>query len=85
MKQGMDFYKKIGSTSMQIRNKEITPLDALHAMAKISWRYAYRKDEKEGFIDFDGFYFLRITDEAVKIFAYVTGDEQAALREHGLI
>ena len=85
MKQGMEFYRSIGSKSMQIRNNEVTVLDSLHAISKISWRYVYRKDEKEGFIDFYVFYFLLIKPDTIKIFGYITGDEQSALRQHGLI
>ena len=85
IRQGIGFYRSIGSESMHITDKEITLLDDLHAMCKISWKYVYRKDGKEGTIDFVVFYFVRTSDEVIKIFAYIAGDEQKALKEKGLI
>ena len=85
IRQGIGFYRSIGSESMHITDKEITFLDDLHAMCKISWKYVYRKDGKEGTIDFVIFYFVRTTDDSIKIFAYIAGDEQKALKEKGLV
>lgn len=83
--EGYAHYKDIGITAMNILSKEISIIDEFHAMAKIHWQSVYRKkDGKEGVIEFDVTYFLN-TKDGVKIFAYVTGDEQAALKEHGLI
>jgi hypothetical protein len=36
-------------------------------------------------IDFDVTYLLHLESGAPQIFAYVAGDEQGALREHGLV
>ena len=85
IRKGMDFYRSIGSISMHIRHKEITLLDPLHAMCKIAWQYAYHKGDLKGKIDFDLFYFLRIENNDVRIFAYIAGDEHKALKEHGLV
>lgn len=85
IRQGIGFYKSIGSLSMHITEKEITLIDDLHAMCKISWIYAYRKDGKEGTIDFVVYYFVRTPDEGIKIFAYIAGDEQKELKARGLI
>lgn len=85
IRQGFDFYKKIGSTGMNILSKDITVLDDLHAMAKIYWRYSYSKDNKLGTIDFHIIYFLTMLNNEIKIFSYIAGDEQKALKEKGLI
>lgn len=83
--EGYAHYKEIGITAMNILSKDITILDAIHAMAKIHWRSDYTKPDKStGGIEFDVIYFLNTKDD-IKIFAYITGDEQAALKEHGLI
>ena len=84
--QGYKFYKKIGITSMNILDKEISILDDYHAMARIHWQSIYdRKDEQTGDIDFDVIYFVQDLGKGLKIFAYITGDEQKALKDNGLI
>lgn len=84
--KGYAFYKDIGISSMNIMTKDITVLDDYHAMAKVHWNSAFiAKDSNEGSIEFDVIYFLQTKGEECKIFAYITGDEQAALKENGLI
>jgi hypothetical protein len=85
LEQGFDFYKSIGSKAMNIVSKDITILDDFHALAKIYWRYTYVKEDKPGNIDFHVIYFLTLVNNEVRIFGYITGDEQKALREKGLI
>jgi hypothetical protein len=85
IEQGLQFYKKIGSQSMKITSKEITDLDDLHSMAKIGWRYTAIKDGREVVIDFQNIYMLVIQNNQPKIFAYIAGDEQRALKENGLM
>jgi hypothetical protein len=83
--KGYEFYKSIGTQSMKILTKEITVLDEFHFTCKVRWRSVYiKKNEKEEVIDFDVFYFLQHLNSELKIFAYVTGDEQKVLKEHGL-
>jgi hypothetical protein len=84
--RGFAHYKKIGTRLMQIRSLKVTVLDTFHAMANVGWHSEYRK--KSGgdvSIDFEVIYLLRVKDGPPKIFAYITGDEQRALREHGVI
>jgi hypothetical protein len=38
-----------------------------------------------GDIEFENFYFTQTKENEHKIFAYITGDEQAALKESGLV
>lgn len=85
MKGGYGFYKKIGITAMTIAGTDITPLDDYHAMAKIRWHCDYRlKDVTPGSVEFENIYFVQVRDRQPKIFAYITPDEQATLRESGL-
>lgn len=84
--QGMEFYKTIGTKSMKIVSLSITLLDDYHSMVKVHWNSFYeKKDSSKEQIDFDVIYFLRTANESIKVFAYITGDEQKALRERGLI
>ena len=86
MQKGYAFYKNIGITSMEIVSKKITLLDDFHAMVKISWKSSFRKtDGQKSSIEFENIYFTQTRDDRHKVFAYITGDEQAALKDAGLI
>jgi hypothetical protein len=84
--RGNAYYKKIGTKSMKIISLDITPLDGLHYMVKVHWDSLYeKKDKEEVAISFDVIYFLQLKDNELKIFLYITGDEQKVLEENGLI
>lgn len=84
--QGYAYYMSIGSSGMEIRSKVITFLDELHSMAQISWKADYiKKDGEKVSIEFDVFYIITEKDGDPKIFAYITGDEQKALDDKGLV
>lgn len=83
-----EFYKNIGINSVKIISQTITPVDDRHFMIKVHWVSLYRSkkmNEAEDQIEFDVFYLLQYIREQLKIFAYITGDEQAMLKEKGLI
>jgi hypothetical protein len=86
MREGYAFYKNIGITSMEIISRGITFLDDFHTMIKIHWKSNFiKKDGSKGEIEFENIYFTQTRDNQPKVFAYITGDEQAVLREFGLI
>ena len=83
-----EFYKNIGITSVKIVSQNITPVDDNHFMIRIHWVSMYKSkkmNEAEDQIEFDVIYLLQYVREQLKIFAYITGDEQAILKEKGLI
>jgi predicted ester cyclase len=83
--RGFAHYKKLGTTQMEIADLVIEPLDALHALAKVRWDSRYQKKDGTGDrIEFDVTYLLHFEGGEPKIFAYITGDEERILREHGL-
>lgn len=83
--KGYDFYKSIGTKSMEIIDKGITLLDEFHAMVKIGWKANYeKKDSKTLAIEFDVFYIVQELNNTIKIFAYITGDEEKVLKDNGL-
>ena len=84
--QGFDYYRSVGLQNMKICSKAITIIDDYHAMVKIHWQSLYVKQagNKEE-IGFDVHYFVQVKDNAVRIFAYVTGDEKKLLEERGLV
>lgn len=86
MREGYNFYKNIGITSMEIISKEITFLDDFHTMIKVRWNSNFtKKDGSKGGIEFENIYFTQTIKNQHKVFAYITGDEQAVLKEFGLI
>jgi hypothetical protein len=86
IKEGYAFYTGIGVTAMDIVSTEITALDDFHHMTKVCWRCSFtRKDGYEGKIKFDNIYLTQTVAGQTRIFAYITGDEQASLKENGLI
>jgi hypothetical protein len=44
-----------------------------------------RKDQPDVAIDFDVHYFVQTLDGEPKVFGWVSGDEQALLKKHGII
>jgi hypothetical protein len=52
--QGYEFYKSIGTKSMNIDSIKVSSLDEYHSMAKVQWRSFYNKrDGSEKRIEFD--------------------------------
>lgn len=84
--QGWEFYKGIGIQVMDIVSRQITILDKLHAIVKVRWNSSFvRKNKTKGEIAFDVFYLVQKTGNDLRIFAYITGDEQQALKDVGLV
>ena len=83
--QGYDFYRSIGITKMEIRQLDITELNEQHYMVEVYWESFYDKDGEPGSIEFSVIYFLQHLNGSLKVFAYITGDEQAVLKEKGLV
>ena len=55
-------------------------------MIKVQWKSNFAKtDGSEGSIEFENIYFTQTKENQHKVFAWITGDEQAALKEHGLV
>ena len=84
--QGYAFYRSIGIRKMEISRQETTLLDEYHSMTRVFWHSVFiRKDGTEVVIDFEVIYFVQSLNGQHRIFAYITGDEQKALKENGLI
>lgn len=79
-----DRYRKIGAKYMKVTNIEVTELDDLHAAAKVYWTSGYDKKGELVTIDFYVIYLLTFAQQDIKIFAFISGDEEQALKEHGL-
>lgn len=86
MTQGYAHYRAIGTKEMRIRNVRLSPMDDCHCVAHVAWTATYaRTDRPDVAIDFDVHYFVQKLDGEPKVFGWVAGDEQALLRQHGII
>ncbi|WP_411035488.1 nuclear transport factor 2 family protein [Shinella sp. BYT-45] len=84
--QGYERYEAIGTKEMRIRDIRISPMDDHHCLAHVAWTATYeRKGQPDIAIDFDVHYFVQMLDGGPKVFGWVSGDEQALLRKHGII
>jgi hypothetical protein len=86
MAQGYAHYRAIGTKDMRIRNLRMSPIDEHHCVAHVAWTATYSREHRPDVtIDFDVHYLVQKLDGEPKIFGWVSGDEQAVLREHGVI
>lgn len=86
MAQGYAHYRAIGTKEMRIRGLRISPMDEHHCVAHVAWTATYaRKDQPDIAIDFDVHYLVQQLGTEPKVFGWVSGDEQALLKERGII
>ena len=84
--KGFARYRNIGGKAMNVTRVDMIELDDDNIMANVSWSFEYRrKDGKKGHIAFVNRYLLNISGGAPLIFAYITPDEERAMKDHGLI
>lgn len=85
MAQGYARYRAMGTKGMRIRDVRFSPIDDHHGVALVAWTATYaRRDQPDVAIDFDVHYLVQNLDGELKVFGWVSGDEQALLREHGV-
>jgi hypothetical protein len=85
MAQAYARYRATGTKEMRIRNVRISPLDEYHCVAHVAWTATYaRIIQQDVTIDFDVHYFVQKLDGEPKVFGWVSGDEQALLKKHGI-
>jgi hypothetical protein len=77
--------REIGARLMEIQDLRIEPIDAMHALAHVGWRATYDTNGTQKAIDFTNVYLTRVSNGQAKVFGWITGDEQAELRKHGII
>jgi hypothetical protein len=85
MEQGYAHYRAIGTKEMRTRNVSVSPIDEHHCVAHVAWAAIYAREEQSDLqIDFDVHYLVQTLDDGPKIFGWVSGDEQALLKKHGI-
>ena len=86
MVQGYEHYRTIGTKEMRLRAIRLTPIDTLHCMAHVSWAATYaRADRPDVTVDFEVHYLVQMLAGEPRVFGWISGDEQALLKEHGII
>jgi len=86
LEKGLDFYRGIGTKRMTVQGIDVTSIDALHALVTVHWDSEYEPREgREVSIAFEVHYLMQGAGGAPRIFGFIAGDEQALLRQHGLI
>lgn len=86
MQRGFEYYRQIGTKDMQVREVRVTPIDQHHSIAHVAWRAIYDKGEDPDVqIDFEVHYMVQHLEGQPKIFGWVSGDEQALMKEYGII
>lgn len=86
MAEGFARYRRIGTTDMGIESIRIIRLDDAHCVASVDWTATYDRGARPQVrIPFTVHYFVQRTADGPRIFGWVSGDEQAALREHGIL
>jgi hypothetical protein len=86
MAQGYARYRDMGTKEMRLRSLRLSPIDEHHCLAHVAWTAVYaRSCEPDIAVDFDVHYFLQSLEGLPKVFGWVSGDEQALLKERGII
>lgn len=86
MRQGFERYRQRGTKDMTLRGVHIDPIDEHHCLAHVAWTATCdRSAAPDVSIDFDVHYLVQQLDREPKIFGWVSGDEQALLKQHGII
>ena len=86
MEQGYERYRATGTKAMRLRDVRLSPMDEHHCVAHVAWTAIYsRQDAPDISIDFDVHYLVQKLNGEPKIFGWVSGDEQALLKEYGIV
>jgi hypothetical protein len=86
MIEGYGRYRSMGTKEMRIRAVRISPIDPLHCLAHVAWTATYaRPRQADDAIDFDVHYLVQMLDATPRVFGWVSGDEQALLKAHGIV
>lgn len=86
MAQGYARYRAIGTKMMRILDVRLSQVDELHCVAHVTWTATYaRKVGADTNIDFDVHYLVQMLSGEAKVFGWMSGDEQALLKKHGIV
>ena len=85
MAKGYEHYRAIGTKAMKIRAVRVSPIDELHCVAHVAWKATYARDGRDDVsIDFVVHYLVQTRGGEPKVFGWISGDEEALLKQHGV-
>ena len=85
MEEGFRRYRRIGMKRMELEGVTATHIDPRHALAHASWNAVYTVDDGERSVRFVNAYLVRLDAHgSLKVFGWITGDEEEAMCKHGV-
>lgn len=86
LRKDLERNRELGTQAMRAQRVDISPIGAHHVVALVAWAATYRRDDlPETVIEFDVHYLVQLENGEAKVFGWVVGDEQALLKQHGVI
>lgn len=86
MSKGYERYRALGTKSMEVAGIDIQDIDDTHCLARVRWNSTYQKpDDGEIHVPFEVSYLLEQQGNDLKVFGWVTGDEEALLKANGVL
>lgn len=86
MRQAHARFRAIGTRDMQIEAMRLSPMDDRHCIAHVGWCASNARDDAAvRQIGFEAHYLMQILDDQARILGWISGDEQAVRRRHGII
>ena len=86
LSNGYEQYRKMGTIDMHVCKIKIYPIDEYHGVAYVFWRASYQKSDKSRVdIDFEVHYLMQEIKGKLRVFGWISGNEQEVLRENGII
>ncbi|MET4578144.1 nuclear transport factor 2 family protein [Ottowia thiooxydans] len=83
--EGFGRYRDVGMKRIELEDVTATGVDPLHALAHTDWNAVYEVDGGERSIRFTNAYLVRLESTgSLKVFGWITGDEEEAMRQHGI-
>lgn len=83
---GYEQYRKIGTKGMRVRGVRMQPINDIHCVADVAWTASYEKSDGQRIdIDFDVYYLMQELNGKLRIFGWISGNEQDLLRQYGII
>lgn len=83
---GFEQYRAIGTRALLIESIDVHRIDEFHCIAKVGWNGVYdRGNDPDIEIRFNVHYFLQMRGDHPVVFGWISGDEEAVLKDHGII
>ena len=86
MSKGYERYREMGTKSVKVEGIEVHEVDDAHCVARVWWNSIYQKPgENEIHIPFHASYLLQQKHGDLKVFGWITGDEDELLKAKGVL